>query len=159
MSDATETKGPELADLSQTAQRMMTLAQRSVAAAAKMQSRTLAQATGAEYQLMDSGTLARAYGTVQTRALSKPQELWAAQHKAGTSLAQAWTAMLSARDDRVADRRFKDESGSEDPLSRSYRDAFLALEEATEILLSTPTGQDRDDLRVKFYTRQAVSAR
>lgn len=139
-------------------QRMMSLAQRSVSAAAKIQSRSVAQATGSEYSLMDAATLARAYGNVWGRLMTNPQEFWKAQIKAGTSFANVWSAMLAPQDVEVKDRRFKDESWSEDPLSRSYRDSFLALEAAVEELLETLTDEGRDDLRVKFFTRQAISA-
>ena len=150
---------PEIADLNETAQRMMTLAQRSLAAVTKIQSRSVAQATGSEYSLMDAATLARAYGNVWTRLMTQPQELWSAQLKAGTSLARAWGAMMTEPDeDTVSDRRFRDHSWSEDPLSRGYRDAFLAFESAMEGLLDTLTEEGRDDLRVRFYTRQAISA-
>jgi polyhydroxyalkanoate synthase len=148
----------QLPDLTETAQRMMTLAQRSLAAATKMQSRSVAQATGSEYSLMDAATLARAYGTVWTRLLTNPQDFWSAQIKAGTNMAKVWSSMLAPQDQEVRDRRFKDANWSEDPISRSYRDAFLALEEAMEDLLDTLTEEGRDDLRVKFYTRQAISA-
>jgi len=56
--------------MTETAQRMMSLAQRSVSAAAKIQSRSTAQATGSEYSLMDSATLARAYGNVWSRLMT-----------------------------------------------------------------------------------------
>ncbi len=153
-----ETPQAQLPDVNETAQRMMTLAQRSLAAAAKMQSRSIAQATGSEYQLMDGATLARAYANVWARALTRPQELWAAQLKASTAMVHAWQALLAPQDEQVKDRRFRDDSWSEDPFSRSYRDAFLALEGAMEDLLDTLTEEGRDDLRVKFYTRQAISA-
>ncbi|MEL7116828.1 MAG: class I poly(R)-hydroxyalkanoic acid synthase [Pseudomonadota bacterium] len=147
-----------LPDLKETTERMIELAQRSVTAAAKMQQRSIAQATGSEYQLMDAATLARAYGNVWARALTNPQELWEAQLKAGTALAQAWQEMFSPAEAPVKDRRFRDEHWSDDPISRGYRDAFLAFEDAMEGLLENLTEEGRDDLRVKFYTRQAISA-
>jgi len=145
-------------DITEMAQRMMTLAQRSLSAASKMQARSVAQATGSEYQLMDAATLAKAYGNVWARAMTHPHDLWQAQLKASTDLSKVWTSILMPQDAPVKDRRFKDKSWSEDPVSRTYRDAFLAFEEAVEGLLDTLTEDGRDDLRVKFYTRQAVSA-
>ena len=53
MPDA-NTKETALPDIAETTQRVMDLAQRSIAAAAKMQSRSVAQASGSEYQLMDA---------------------------------------------------------------------------------------------------------
>lgn len=145
-------------DVTETAQRMMDLAQRSLSAATKMQARSVAQATGSEYQLMDAATLARAYGNVWARAMTHPHELWQAQLKATTDLSKVWTSILTPQDAPVQDRRFRDSSWSDDPISRSYRDAFLAFEDAIEGLLDTLTEEGRDDLRVKFYTRQAISA-
>jgi polyhydroxyalkanoate synthase len=149
---------PQTVDATETAQRMLELSQRSIAAVSKMQSRSVAQATGSEYSLMDAATLARAYGNVWSRVLANPQALWAAQLKAGSSMAQMWTTMLSPQGAEVKDRRFKSADWSEDPVSRTYRDAFLAFEGAVEGLLETLADEGRDDLRVKFYTRQAISA-
>ncbi len=148
----------QLPDIAETTQRMMTLAQRSVAAVSKIQARSVAQASGSEYSLMDATTLARAYGNVWARMMTNPQAFWAAQLQIGASAARVWNAMLMPQDSEVRDRRFKDANWSEDPVSRSYRDAFLAFEGAMEELLETFTEEGRDDLRVKFYTRQAVSA-
>lgn len=157
MADATTE--PALNDVAATAHRLMELTQRSVSAAAKMQARTVAQASGSEYQLMDAATLSRAYSTVWMRAMTRPDELLALQLKATTSLAQIWQAAMSPDESTVKDRRFRDDTWSDDPVSRHYRDAFLAFENAMEDLLTTLADEEgRDDLRVKFYTRQAVSA-
>ena len=150
---------PDQPAVAETAQRLMSLTQRSVAAAARMQSRAVAQAAGSEYQLMDAATLTQAYTNVWMRALTRPQDLWSAQLKATTSLARIWQAALVPPDEAVSDRRFRDDSWSDDPVSRQYRDAFLAFEGAMEGLLDLLASEDgRDDLRVKFYTRQAISA-
>lgn len=151
----TDVTAPDVADL---AKRMMTLTQRSATAASKLQARSLAQASGSEYSLMDASTLAKAYGNVWSRALTHPQDLVAAQIKAASDFSKVWTSILMPQDAPVADRRFKDTKWSEDPVSRSYRDAFLAFEDAVEDLIGTLTEDGRDDLRVKFYTRQAISA-
>ena len=83
----TETEGVNLPEATL---RMMSIAQRSMAVAAKMQALSVAKANGSEYSLMDASTLAKAYTNVWTRMLTKPQELWAAQLQMGTSMAQAW---------------------------------------------------------------------
>ena len=150
---------PAQIDVTQTSQRLMDLAQRSVAATARLQARSLAQASGSEYQLMDAATLTQAYTSVWMRALTRPQDLLSMQLKATTSLAEVWQAALLPREGEVKDRRFKDESWTDDPVSRHYRDAFLAFEGAMEGLLETLADEaGREDLRVKFYTRQAISA-
>ncbi|TDL90846.1 PHA/PHB synthase family protein [Meridianimarinicoccus aquatilis] len=145
-------------DATVVAKRMMTLTQRSLAAASKVQARSMAKASGSEYSLMDASTLAKAYGNVWSRALTHPQDLWAAQIKAATDISKVWTSILVPQDAPVKDRRFKDTTWSDDPVSRTYRDAFLAFEDAVEGLIDTLTENGRDDLRVKFYTRQAISA-
>lgn len=154
----TETGG---ADLPEATTRMMTIAQRTLAAATKMQARQAAKANGSEYSLMDSSTLTKAYASVWTRMLSNPQEMMAAQVKMGTSLAEAWAKMLtspSEDEQPVRDRRFADPVWSTDPMSRAYRDAFLTLESSMGELLDQMTEDSRDDMRVSFYTRQAISA-
>ncbi|WP_424966224.1 PHA/PHB synthase family protein [Dinoroseobacter sp. S375] len=154
----TETGG---ANLPEVTTRMMSIAQRSMAVAAQMQALSMAKANGSEYSLMDASTLAKAYTNVWTRMLTKPQELWAAQLQMGTSMAQAWTAMLmppGEEDAPIRDRRFADSHWNDDPVSRAYRDAFLVLEKSISDLLDTMTEEGRDDMRVNFYTRQAVSA-
>lgn len=151
--------GPEL---SETALRMMELSQRALEASAKMQARSLAQATGSEYALMDAATLAKAYGSFWSDLAKDPQKLWDAQLRMTTGLTNIWSAMLptgetNANDSR-RDRRFADPSWSQDPVSKAFRDAFLAFEDSVGDFLDAFTEDDRDHLRVNFYTRQALSA-
>ncbi|PWR01032.1 class I poly(R)-hydroxyalkanoic acid synthase [Meridianimarinicoccus roseus] len=151
----TQATVPDVTDL---ATRMIALTQRSLKAASKLQARSVAKASGSEYSLMDANTLAKAYGNVWNRALTHPQDLWAAQLKAASDLSKVWTSILVPQDAPVRDRRFKASEWSDDPVSRSYRDSFLAFEEAVEGLIDKLTEDGRDDLRVRFYTRQAISA-
>ncbi|WP_171181521.1 alpha/beta hydrolase [Ruegeria sp. HKCCD8929] len=158
----TEIPTPGAKELAQTGLRMMLLTQRALAASTKMGTRTLAQATGAEYSLMDTATLSQAYGNVWSDLLSQPQKLWSAQIKASTGVARAWTTLLTGgpaeSDETPADRRFKDPSWSDDPAARMYRDVYLAFEEAIGSLLDDLDEASKDHLRVKFYTRQMLSA-
>ena len=159
MSD--DTQPADLPKMQDSTKRLWALTQRAMAATAKMQARSVAQATGSEYSLMDAQTLTKAYSSVLSRLMSNPMELRAAQVKASTSLAQVWTAALNSDGDRgtpVRDRRFADPKWSEDPVARSCRDAFLVFEQAMDELLDHLADDSRDDMRVTFYTRQALSA-
>ena len=155
--DETGTDGPGVIE---TGARLLSLSQRMVAAAAQAQAHGVRTATGAEYSLMDAATLTRAYGTFWAEALSNPEQLWTAQLKAGANLAAAWQALLSPAtdEDRVRDRRFADPAWSKDPMSRIYRDIYLAFEEATTGLLDGLPKGSKDHMRVSFYTRQLLSA-
>ncbi|WP_165354773.1 alpha/beta hydrolase [Tropicimonas sp. IMCC6043] len=159
---STEDRTPDAAEIAQTGLRLMLLTHRALVASGKMQAHSLAMATGAEYALMDSVSLAQSYGNVWAELLRHPQELWSAQLKAGAGIARAWTALLTGAatvdGDGPHDRRFKDRSWSEDPASRMYRDVYLAFEEAVGELLDDLDQESKDSLRVKFYTRQALSA-
>ncbi len=152
---------PATPDLVEAAQRMMALSQRALALSPKMQERMVAQATGSEYALMDAATLGKAYTAFWAGLMGDPAKLWSAQMRATTGLAQVWAAMLTGKagsDDAPRDRRFADKSWSEDPVARSFRDAFLVFEDTVGSLLDDLAKGDRDHLRVSFFTRQALSA-
>ncbi|WP_425092314.1 PHA/PHB synthase family protein [Tropicimonas sp. S265A] len=153
------TKKTELPNVQKTTMRMMALAQRALEATSKVQKRSLAQASGSEYSLMDAQTLTKAYMTVWSRLLTNPQEMWNAQIKAGSDIAGFWGKVMTPPTEDaepVRDRRFADPSWSEDPAARMYRDAYLALETSVGELLDQITQDSRDDMRVNFYTRQAL---
>ena len=157
----TETETHETGtELAQTGARLLSLSQRMMQAAAQAQAHTLRTATGSEFSLMDAATLTKAYGTFWAETLTHPEKLWSAQLQAGANMAAAWQALLSpASEDReVKDRRFADPSWSKDPLSRLYRDTYLAFEAATNELLDQLPRESKDHLRVSFYTRQMLSA-
>lgn len=148
-------------DLAETGARLMALSQRMMAAAAQAQSHQVRTATGSEFSLMDATTLTKAFGTFWAETLSNPEKLWNAQLKAGANMAAVWQSLLdpTAEDDSdVKDRRFSDPSWSKDPMSRMYRDVYLAFEEAANDLLEGLPKNSKDHLRVSFYTRQMLSA-
>lgn len=169
MSDETEQTPQDGTEIAQTTQRLMELTQRAVAAGARLQAHTMRQATGAEYSLMDAGTLAGAYGRFWLDIMGDPQKLMNAQMLAGTGMMNAWAAMMgmgaqgdegesTAAHRKPRDRRFADASWEDDPLSRTYRDVYLAFEQATNALLDGLPEDSKDHLRVSFYTRQMLSA-
>lgn len=148
-------------DLTKTTAELHDLTTRTMAALGQLQQRTIDQATGSEYSLMDAQTLAQAYSTVWMEMLSNPQKLIEAQMKTGTAMMAAWQSMFDPADadaPKVRDRRFSDPSWDEDPVSRAYRDVFLALEGATNDLLGDLPKDSLDHQRVSFYSRQMLSA-
>ncbi|MCR9086245.1 MAG: class I poly(R)-hydroxyalkanoic acid synthase [Rhodobacteraceae bacterium] len=146
----------------ETIQRMVALTQRALAASAQVQSRSVAQATGSEYSLMDAATLSKAYSTVWAEMLSNPQKLWETQIKATASMAEAFQSFFIPADEddtkQSRDRRFSDKSWDDDPTARLYRDTYLAFEDAITGLLDGMPKDDKDHLRVNFYTRQMLSS-
>ncbi len=154
------TKATDIAEVAEAAADMQDLTARTMAALSQIHQRALRQASGAEYSLMDAQTLAKAYGTVWSDMLKDPGKLVEAQMKAGTAILSSWQALLSGTEgeDSVRDRRFSDPNWTKDPVSRAYRDMFLAFEEATNDLLDKLPKDSRDHMRVSFYTRQLLSA-
>lgn len=146
-------------DIAEQTERLARLTNRAMAASAQMQGQAVQQASGSEYALMDAGTLAKAYGTFWTDMMSDPAKLMDIQQTVGTEMMAAWQSMFGVgSDEPVKDKRFKDESWSDDPISRSYRDVFLAFDRATNGLLDRLPDGSKDHMRVSFYTRQMVSA-
>ena len=157
--DTPPSSAPEGAE---TMQRMVALTQRALAASAQVQSRTVAQATGSEYSLMDAATLSRAFTNVWAEMLSNPQKLMETQIKAPASMAEAIQSFFTPPEDsdvkQSRDRRFSDKSWDDDPAARLYRDTYLAFEAAITGLLDGMSKDDKDHLRVNFYTRQMLSS-
>ena len=138
----------EFVDLMQRAQN---LAQRSSANA-------VAKATGQEFSVLDAGTIAQAYARAGMQLASDPAALMQFQMSLWSDSTKAWLKAWSSGDDDSADRRFRDGRWSADPLSRGLRDMHLAIENAAERLIGGLPDGDKDSLRVRFYTRQLLSA-
>ncbi|MEM9475449.1 MAG: class I poly(R)-hydroxyalkanoic acid synthase [Pseudomonadota bacterium] len=142
--------------------RMADLTRRAAAVSTKVQSRALAQANGSEYALMDASTLAQAYTAYWTSLALHPQKLFETNLALATNLSAIWTSLLplqgEAKTTPVKDRRFADDSWSSDQFTRSLRDVYLSFESAMLALLDDLPVDDRNTLRVKFFTRQAVNA-
>lgn len=141
--------------------RLMLLSQRAVKVAGQMQTKTLAKASGSEYSLMDGQTLARAYGKVWADFLTKPTELMEAQLEVAKTMSGLWCAMvpgIGAETDATPDRRFRDKRWDEDVASKMYRDVYKVFEASVGTLLDRLDAETKEDLRVKFYTRQLLSS-
>jgi polyhydroxyalkanoate synthase len=146
-------------DIAEQTERLARLTNRAMKASAQAQGHAVKQASGSEYALMDAGTLAQAYGTFWTDVMSDPSKVMDIQKTVGTEMLAAWQSMFGLSDDEpVKDKRFKDPSWSEDPISRSYRDVFLAFDRASTSLLDRLPDGSKAHQRVSFYTRQMMSA-
>lgn len=131
--------------------RAQTLAQRSAANA-------VAKATGQEFSVLDAGTIAQAYARSGMQLARDPYALAKFQMDLMVESTQAWLKAWSTDGEDSKDRRFRDERWTSDPLSRGLRDVHLAVERAAEQLIQTLPNGDKDSLRVRFYTRQLMSA-
>lgn len=149
-------------DVMKTAMKLVSLTRRILSVSAKSQSRALDQASGAEFSLMDTSTLANAYMNVWSDLLTNPSKMMEAQMKIGESMTRSWPSFFEPRDTQddqaKADRRFADATWSEDPTSRFYRYTYLMFENTMGAFLDQLEQGTQDELRVKFYTRQALSA-
>ncbi len=87
-----------------------------------------------------------------------PMELAAFQEAAWRDTTKAWIDAWSGAGHKVADKRFRDKSWEDDPISRCLRDAHLAVEGAVNKFLESLPKGSKDQLSVEFYTRQFLSA-
>lgn len=154
------TKTNDTADTAKAATEMQDLTLRTMKVLSQLHVRALKKASGAEYSLMDAKTLAKAYGAFWADMLQEPGKLVDVQIKASMAIQSSWKAMLQGLDEEsgVRDRRFSDPSWEKDPISRAYRDVFLAIEGAANDLLEELPKNSRDHMSVRFYTRQMMSA-
>ncbi|MCA8884618.1 MAG: alpha/beta fold hydrolase, partial [Rhodobacteraceae bacterium] len=117
-----------------------------------------AKVTGGEFSIVDATSVMNAYAKVAMAMAARPNDWIAIQQSAFSKMAELWMSGWTGGTKEVSDRRFKDDSWSNDPLARVCRDVHLALEDITlEILNSFPKGS-KEQLRVEFYTRQLLSA-
>ena len=126
------------------------LAQSQVAAAAK--------ATGDEFSIVDANSVMSAYLKIWSEVMSDPIAVTEFAQNAWMDWAKAWRDAWAGEGQGAADKRFRDRKWDADPIARGLRDSHLALERATERFLKALPDGTKDALRVKFYTRQMLSA-
>ena len=141
----------QTAEFASLMQRAQELAQRSSASA-------LAKATGNEFSVLDSGTVAQAYARAGMKLAQNPFALAQFQIDLWADSAKAWAGAWTGEGEDSKDRRFRDGRWASDPVSRGLRDVHLAIEGAADRLIETLPEGDKDSLRVRFYTRQLLSA-
>ncbi|WP_298564019.1 class I poly(R)-hydroxyalkanoic acid synthase [uncultured Aliiroseovarius sp.] len=149
--ELSETVPSQVAEYWQLVLRAQTLLMRATEVASK-------KTMGGEFSIVDTNSVVAAYSKIALEMMSRPDALLALQKASFQKLADFWTTGFIGNDDTVPDRRFKDKAWGEDPFSRAFRDAHLALEKATmEIMNRFPKGS-KEQLRAEFYTRQLLSA-
>ncbi|MDF3606780.1 class I poly(R)-hydroxyalkanoic acid synthase [Paracoccus sp. DMF-8] len=139
--------------------RMWGLMQRAQQLGISAHSNALAKATGSEFSVVDASTVSEAYLRAMLDLAQRPWDLVTYQHEVMRDVGKAWmNAWRATESEGPADRRFRDAKWDENPANRGMRDAHLALEAATDRLLSTLPSGTKEQLRVQFYTRQLLSA-
>ncbi|WP_255006088.1 hypothetical protein [Roseovarius sp. M141] len=141
----------QTAEFASLMQRAQGLAQRSSASA-------LAKATGRDFTVLDSGTVAQAYARAGMKLAQNPFALAQFQVDLWADSAKAWAGAWVGEGHDSKDRRFRDGRWNSNPVSRGLRDVHLAIEGAADRLIETLPDGDKDSLRVRFYTRQLLSA-
>jgi len=134
------------------------LLQRTQKLATVVQTKTVENAGGDDFSMLDPGSIGAAYLRVLTEMAKQPYAITAFAQDIWFGAAQAWLHSWSSDGTGVADRRFRDKTWEADPASRGLRDIHLALEAAAGRFLETLPEGSKDSLRVKFYTRQILSA-
>ncbi|MAY33042.1 MAG: class I poly(R)-hydroxyalkanoic acid synthase [Rhodovulum sp.] len=131
--------------------RLQTVLQRAQQAAS-------AKVRGEDFSIVDFRSVSEAYLRALPTFLERPFEAMEHAQKFWLDWAKAWHAAWSGEGGRVADKRFRDRLWDADPVTCSLRDGHLALERATESFLSLLPDGTKESLRVRFYTRQLLSA-
>ncbi|WP_413874490.1 PHA/PHB synthase family protein [Albidovulum sp.] len=132
---------------------------RAQAALAQAQAAGAAKATGEEFSIVDANTITGAYMKAWAELMSDPIAVTEFAQSAWADWARAWRdAWLGEGGQGGADKRFRDKRWDADPVARGLRDSHLALERATERFLKALPEGTKETLRVKFYTRQMLSA-
>ena len=135
------------------------LMQRAQGLASRASANAAAKASGQEFSVLDAGTIAQAYARAGMQLARDPFALTRFQMGLMSDATKAWlNAWTGTPAETAADRRFRDDRWNSDPLSRGLRDVHLAVENAAERLIGDLPDDDKDSLRVRFYTRQLLSA-
>ncbi|MCA8881353.1 MAG: class I poly(R)-hydroxyalkanoic acid synthase [Rhodobacteraceae bacterium] len=131
---------------------------RTQAVARQGQGKMVAKAAGSEFSIVDAKSVTEAYLAALGEMMRQPQAAAEYMQRVWTDWAAAWQAAWSGGGEAPKDKRFRDKLWEEDQVARGLRDAHLAVERATEDFLARLPEGSKDSLRVKFYTRQFLSA-
>lgn len=134
------------------------LMQRAQDLAKRSQAKAVAKATGQDFSVVDAMTIANAYGQAAMHLAKDPWALAQFQVGLWTDASRAWFEAWSGPGEESKDRRFRDGRWSTEPFSRALRDVHLTIERAAEKLLASLPDEGKESLRVRFYTRQLLSA-
>ncbi|WP_116134047.1 alpha/beta hydrolase [Tropicimonas sp. IMCC34043] len=126
--------------------------------ARRSQEQAMAKATGDEFSVVDVKSVLDAYLKALPRFIGDPAKSMEYMQRLWLDWAGAWQKAWLDESPATKDKRFRDKRWNEDPYARGMRDAHLALENATENFLAQLPKGSKESLRVKFYTRQFLSA-
>ena len=134
------------------------LMERAQAAINRANQQAVAKATGDEFSVVDLATVTEAYLKSLPALMQDPLAVADYMQTYWRDMSRAWLNAWTGSSPASKDKRFRDRMWDADPYVRGVRDSHLALEEATEALLARLPPDTKESLRVKFYTRQFLSA-
>ena len=138
--------------------RFMELLTRAQQQALNSQAAAAEKASGEEFSIVDMNSVVSAYMRTLTEMAQKPMDLLMLPQNIWMQASKAWLNAWMGEGEGRGDKRFKDKSWDSDPISRGLRDAHLAVESVANKWLEQLPNDSKDNLRVKFYTRQMLSA-
>lgn len=117
-----------------------------------------AKISGQDFSIVDYRSVVEAYMRALPTFCERPLETLELAQRFWVDWAKAWQDAWTGEGGKVGDKRFRDRRWNADPVTRGLRDSHLALERATEDFLAVLPQGTKDSLRVRFYTRQMLSA-
>jgi polyhydroxyalkanoate synthase len=136
----------------------MGLLMRLQAVGLRTQQTAQAKASGEDFSIVDLSSVTEAYLRALPALFERPLAPLEHVQRFWMDWAQVWQDAWRGEGAKVADKRFRDPRWGGDPMTRGLRDSHLALERATEALMALLPAGSKESLRVKFYTRQLLSA-
>ena len=116
------------------------------------------KAVGEEYSLVDFTSVMNAYLTALPQLIADPVRTMQSVQTYWMNWANAWQEAWSGEKPGAQDKRFRDKTWDEEPVLRGLKDSHIALENAVEDFLDGLPEGSKDSLKVKFFTRQMMSA-
>lgn len=144
--------------LAEQTQQYLDLVGRAARVMGRNQEREVEKAMGADFSIVDQSTVLSAYMRALPALFERPAQVAALTQRMWLGWITAWQDAWSGASQDPGDKRFRDRRWSGDPFARGLRDSHIALEKATEDWLAALPKGDKDALRVRFYTRQLLSA-
>ncbi|MCB1335784.1 MAG: class I poly(R)-hydroxyalkanoic acid synthase [Roseivivax sp.] len=148
----------DIATLQDQSQEWIALMHRARTAMERSSRAAASKATGEDFSVVDLTSVTEAYLKALPVLMQDPLAVSEYMQSVWTDWAKAWQDAWTGQKPAVADKRFRDRLWDADPTTRGLRDSHLALEKATEAFLARLPENTKDSLRVKFYTRQFLSA-
>lgn len=150
--------GVDAAELARQGSEFVELMARLQAVLQRAQQTASAKVTGQDFSIVDFRSVAEAYLRALPAFLDRSFEVIEQAQKLWLDWAKAWYGAWTGEGAQVADKRFRDRRWHADPVTRGLRDGHLALERGADALLALLPDGTKDSLRVRFYTRQMLSA-